>query len=403
MIRLSVLILSTVFLVSCAGDFHDDYPLAPGGGSGGGSGGDGSGSQGPSYPTCEPTAAPSLFTNALCICEDLNDIGAILVRKGVTKDPATMGLNGSFKVINHSGIDGSLVAYGGLKAIANVDVKQNVVSNGNVEFTGRLAAGKDLMVGGNLTGLGALQVGGVLGVNGSQNLLGGKSIGTVGAYKGPAGPPCACGANQVINVKAEVSKARNSNNNAAAGLPGAPVNTIGANKLVLNSGSYYFGNKKSIGYAKVVVNGAVKIYVDGDLDSIGHDRFDIQSGSTLDLYVSGNVRTVGHMVYGDRHHPAAFRLYIGGNQQATMQVGNQVFHGAIYAPNATLAYVGRTKIEGSLLAKTLSSVGLLELYFARPTTNGSGEKCTPPGGSPPPDKKPDDPPDPKDLPDIENM
>jgi hypothetical protein len=403
MIQKSVLVLSTVLIASCAGDFQDDSPALGGGSGSGSSGGGGSGSQGPSYPTCEPTAAPSLFQNALCICEDLNDVGAILVRNGATQDPATMGLNGSFKVINHSGIDGSLLAYGGLEAIANVDVKQDVISNGNVEFTGRLAAGKDLMVGGNLYGLGALQVGGVLGVGGSQNLLGGKSVGSVGAYKAPAGPPCACGASQVIDVKAEVAKARSQNNNAAAGLPGAPVSTIGVNKLVLNSGSYYFGNKKSIGYAKVLVNGAVKIYVDGDLDSIGHDRFDITSGSTLDLFVSGNVRTVGHMVYGDKHHPAAFRLYIGGDQTATMQVGNQVFHGAIYAPNAALAYVGRTKIEGSLLAKTLSSVGLLELYFARPTTNLDGEKCTPPGGSPPPDKKPDDPPDPKDLPDIENM
>jgi hypothetical protein len=87
---------------------------------------------------------------------------------------------------------------------------------------------------------------------------------------------------------------------------------------------------------------------------------------------------------------------VGGGDKVTLQVGNQVFRGAVYAPNAALAYVGRTKIEGSLLAKTLSSVGLLELYFARPTTGDNGKKCTPPGGSPPPSEP--DQPDPSDLP-----
>ena len=76
----------------------------------------------------------------------------------------------------------------------------------------------------------------------------------------------------------------------------------------------------------------------------------------------------------------------------------QVFHGSIYAPRAVLNYVGRTRIEGALLARSLNSVGLLELFFARPTTGSNGEKCQPPGGSVPPPATPDDPPDPSDLP-----
>ena len=388
--------LSILILAACGGEYSNGYGVGEGGGGGGGGGNS-------SYPICEPGSAPTLFPNALCICNDLKDIGALLVRKGSTTDPASLGINGVAKVINHSGVDGSVLAYGGLEAIANIDVRDNFVTNSNVNFTGRMKVGKDLMVGGNLYGLGMLEVGGTLGVGGSQNLLGGKLVGTLGSYAPPQGSPCACGTGQVLNVKAEVDKAKGSNDNGKAKLPPAPVSTIGMAKLVLNTGNYFFANKKSIGYTRIVVNGAVKIYVDGDLDGIGYDRFQITDGSTLDLYVSGNVHTIGNMIYGERHHPSAFRLYIGGSEKATLQIGNQVFRGSIYAPNAALAYIGRTKVEGSLLAKTLDSIGLLELYFSRPTTGPGGNKCTPPGGSPPPDTTPTDPPDPKDIPDIENM
>jgi hypothetical protein len=399
MLRITLTGLLTLLLSACGGELSDNYPANQTGGGGGGSGG----GSGPTYPACEPGSAPTLFPNALCICKDLADVGALLVKNGPTQDPATLGVNGKMKVINHSGIEGSLLAHGGLEALANVDVQDDFVSSSNVEFTGRLKVGQDLMVGGNLRGLGMLEVGGTLGVSGSQSLLGGKAVGTMGSFVAPSGPPCACGAGQVLDVMAEVAKAKSKNDNAKAKLPPSPVATIGASKLVLNSGSYYFADKKAIGYTKIVVNGVVKMYIDGDLDVIGHDRFDITNGSTLDLFVSGNLHTVGYMLYGAKHHPAAFRLYIGGDQKVTVQVGAQVFRGSIYAPNTTLVYTGYTKIEGSLLAKTIESVGLLELYFARPTTDGTGMKCTPPGGSPPPPSEPDDPPEPKDLPDIEQM
>jgi hypothetical protein len=348
-------------------------------------------------PACNPGSAPTWFKNALCICNDLKKVGAILVRKGPAGDSPTMGVNGKFKVVAHSDIDGSLVAYGGLEAIANTDVLDNLKSNAHVSFAGRMAVGKDMMVGGNLSGIGFLDVGGTLGVGGSDGVLGSKKVGKLGGFSTVA-PPCDCSPGKVLDVKGEVAKAKNNNDNHKVGLPNNPSNTIGVTKLVLNTGRYYFGSKKSIGYTNITVNGAVKIYIEGDLDAIGHDRFKLTNHSTLDLYVSGNLRTVGHMLFGDKHHPAALRVYIGGGEKVTMQVGNQVFRGSLYAPNAALAYVGRTKIEGSLMARTLDSVGLLELYFARPTTDDSGKKCTPPGGSPPP-KKPDQP-DPKDLPMI---
>lgn len=365
----------------------DDEPLPGGGGNNGA----------PKPDPCKPDEAPSVFKNALCLCGDLTEAGALLVKNGDTQDPASLGINGFFKAVAHVDIDGSLAAYGGLEALANVEVAKSFWSAANVNFGGRLAVGKDLNVGGSLFGVGALSVGGVMGVAGAQTVLGGKEVGQLGAYSPLPGPPCACGPNQVLDVRARVAAARTQNDNGAVGLPQNPVNLIGKTELVLNSGRYYFASKAAIGYTKIVANGAVKLFVEDDLEAIGYDRFEVKSGSSLDVYVSGNLKTVGNMVLGDKHHPSAFRVYIAGSHDVTVQVGNNEFRGSIYAPNAKIVWVGRTKVEGSLFAKSISAAGLVELYFSRPTTGDGGDKCTPPGGSAPPD---DGLPDPKDLPPI---
>ena len=395
------LLIIAAMAMACAGDIREQGAgvgandgIEDNNGSGNTTGGNNSGTK---VPDCKPKSAPTLFRNALCVCNDLRDIGAILVREGPDKETPRMGVNGTMKVTNHSGVDGSLVAYKGLEAIANIEVRDSLTSRGNVHFTGRLKVGKDLMVGGNLSGIGYLDVGGKLGVAGSKNILGVSAPAKPASFSAPAGPPCDCTSDKVLDVKQAVAKARASNDNIKVGLPQAPVSTIGKATLILNSGSYYFANKKSIGYTKITVNGAVDIHVDGDLDAIGYDRFKITSGSVLNLFVSGDVHTIGHMVYGEKHHPSAFRLYIGGSNKATLQVGNQVFRGSIYAPRARLAYIGRTRVEGSLLAGGLDSVGLLELYFSRPI-HGKGERCKPPGGTPPKPPTKKDPPDPKKLP-----
>jgi len=383
-----------LFTVGCAGDFSSEKAVSESGDDSDPNNNNGWGNSSP--PACNPGSAPTLFDNALCVCGDMKDVGAVLVKAGTTKDPPSMGVNGTYKVINHSGIDGSLVAFNGMEAIANIEVRDDLKTNHNVNFAGRVQVGKDMMVGGNLSGVGYLDVGGTLGVAGSDGVLGGKKIGKLGGFSAVA-PPCDCSPGKVLDVKAAVAQARSANDNTKAGLPQNPVNAIGVAKLILNTGSYYLGSKASIGYTKITVNGAVKLYIDGDLDAIGHDRISITNSSTLELFISGDLHTVGHVLMGDKHHPAALRVYVGGSQKVTLQVGNQVFRGSLYAPGAALAYVGRTKIEGSLLARTLDSVGLLELYFSRPTTDDSGKTCTPPGGSPPP-KSPPDQPDPKDLP-----
>src|SRR5262249_41239833 len=126
------------------------------------------------------------------------------------------------------------------------------------------------------------------------------------------------------------------------------------------------------------IDGAVALYIDGDLDSIGAERIKLSPGAQLDLYVSGTVKTIGYVNAGDAANPSAFRLYIGSGNRLTLSVGFQKFAGSIYAPKATIAYVGDTIVEGGLFANNLVGVGLLTIAAASPVAPSPGT-CMPPG------------------------
>ena len=106
----------------------------------------------------------------------------------------------------------------------------------------------------------------------------------------------------------------------------------------------------------------------------------------LDLYVSGSVRTIGHIDLGNKWDPSAFRLYIGGGEKGTLDVGNQLFNGAIYAPHADIEYIGNTQIRGAITARTIHGIGNLEIGYAAPECPGD------PDPTPPPPPSTEDPP-----------
>jgi hypothetical protein len=346
---------------------------------------------GPEDGKCWTSPAPTLFGNAVCLCDGLADAGAMLVKTGPGVAGANFGANGKVVLANHTHVDGAFTPYGGLEAGGNVEVRDAALSAKNVSVAGRLDVGKDLSVGGDLLGLGVVSVGGALRVAGSNLVLGSKKYSSLAAYAAPAGPPCACGASETLDVRAAVEAARGANDNAHKGLP-TNLADIGASELELSSGKYFFDNILNIGKLRLNVSGTVALYLAGNVDSVGAERIKLQPGATLDLYVSGWVRSVGHAVMGEKEAPGAFRLYVGGAEPLMITVGNAEFNGVVYAPAAPLTYVGRTVVRGGLFAKTLSSAGLLELYYSRPDQTPPAQKLCPPKqppSTPPGGKLPD--------------
>jgi hypothetical protein len=349
---------------------RDDGPPVPGGQAGSPGGG--------GAPRCEDTSAPALFKNALCLCGSYDAAGNLGV-SGKGSEPGVFGINGHFAQLGNALVNGTLIVHQGISA-ANLRVTGSMRSNTSVNVA-NLEVGGNLYVGTNLLGVGLLAGGGVW-VGGQSTMI--FNTKPIQKYTGDLSPPCACGADQVLDVAAAVAAARTKNDNASNGLGESPALLTGKG-LVLNSGSYYFkGGPAAVGNQKLLANGSVKIYVDGDLESVGNESIEITEGTILEMYVAGNVASVGNLVVGDRFHPAAFRLYVGGAQPVEIRhVGNKSFRGAIYAPRAAIKLLGNVEIEGALFADTIADAGNLRLTFARPSHGTDGKKCVPPSSTSP--------------------
>ena len=229
-------------------------------------------------------------------------------------------------------------------------------------------------------------MGGTLRVAGSEAVLGYKGVKARGPFKGQA-TPCPCGPGKTFDVQKAVAAAAKANDNAAKGLP-RNLAQIGGTELRLKQGKYYFENIASIGMLRISVEGTVALYLKGSVNSIGYKNIRMAPGSTLDVYISGSLNQVGHMVLGPKDSPGSFRLYIGGDKPLSINIGNQVFNGVVYAPKAKIKYIGRTLVRGGLVARTLESTGLLEVYYVRPVSTVPEKKICPPKKSPPKGGKP---------------
>ena len=314
-----------------------------------------------------------------------------MVGQALADQPATAAINGQVSFANFARIHGDFIAYDGLRAVTDLYVDDNVLSADDVTFAGKFDVGGDLSVGGDLRGAGFLTVDGSLRVAGDDLRIGQSWVGGLGAYEAPDGPPCACGDDEIFDVVAEVEAARTDNDNEASGLP-SDIASIGLTRIGLSNGRYYFGDITTIGSTMLDIDGHVAVYIDGDLTSVGAEWIHLRDGATLDLYVSGAVRTVGHVSLGDRDDPSAFRLYIGGQDAPTISVGNEQFNGAIYAPRADLRYVGNTNVRGALFARSLIGVGNLTIGYAAP--GNPTEDCDPPTIDEDPEEDPEDDDDP---------
>jgi hypothetical protein len=334
--------------------------------------------------TCPP---PDLFQHALCLCEDMNDVGMLSVVEGPS-GIGSVGVNGFTRFVNLTRAVGDWFAYAGFEAVSDTEIGGTLHTDADASWVGWLAIAADLAVGGDARGVGLLDVGGALRVAGEEQLLGPANVAARGDFAPLAAPPCPCDPATFFDVEAAVAAARTANDNAAAGLP-TRLATLGVTEVRLEGGSYYFEDAATVGVTRFVIAGPVSLFVDGELDAVGAQSFAIESGGALDLFVAGGIRTVGWLDAGSASDPDAFRLYLGGEDPVLLSVGLQTFHGNIYAPEAVIAYVGDTTVVGSLFGRELDGVGRLEIGYGAPAELDP-PSCDDPDGDPPDGDDPGD-------------
>src|SRR5690606_9623300 len=104
------------------------------------------------------------------------------------------------------------------------------------------------------------------------------------------------------------------------------------------------------GNRAIRVKGHARVFVDGDIETVGNFDLEVDEGAELELWVAGTIETVGNIrvAAGSGDRPRAFKLFMGGRGSTLVNVGSASFVGAIYAPEVDIEYVGNLDVVGSL-------------------------------------------------------
>jgi hypothetical protein len=181
--------------------------------------------------------------------------------------------------------------------------------------------------------------------------------------------PCACGENEVLDIKAIVEAGI-----AQTGAKPAALQSLGRGTLELACGRIAAGPTSFTGATTLKVPGRTALFIDGNLAIAGSFDIDVGTSGELDVFVSGNISFSGAGTIGSRERPAAVRFYVGGSA------------GNLYAPSATVTVAGVQEFWGSLFVGSYVASGAQLMHYdsAILRSGSASETCDapppPPGG-----------------------
>jgi hypothetical protein len=340
--------------------------------------------------TCAGAIASRVFSSSICACTDANVVGYLRTRSfdsmmstmdmdtgapvGVDQHYTTGGyadVGGSFTVAGASG-----VTFGGY-----LDVAGDARFGGNVDAASYIHIHRDFWVEGNVTNIGYLQIDRDLHQPTGHTLLTFPSIGGRTVHTPfTVDPPCDCSPSGLVDIAAIVDYGRAHNDNADVMLdPGALSNVIGIGvDLTLPCGRFYVNSIGGAGSITLHVHGRTALYVGGPVDALGVLNVDLGTEGELDVFIAGDLVSIGAGSWGDRSRPAASRIYVGGTGDVTL-VGASGFVGNVYAPHARITAVGATTVYGSLFGGRIDMPGYLDVHYDRAILDVDAD-CPPPPG-----------------------
>lgn len=349
--------------------------------------------------TCAGDLAETVFTNALCTCEDTRLAGYLLTRgfdsrEGPAPDDegfgggAPVGMNGTYAAgAGYTRVGGSLSVAGpaDLTFVGYLDVRGDLRLAGNALVPGYTRVARDAWFGGDFTGA-TITVERDLRHRG--NLLTVPNVGgRVLREAVSVEPPCPCDA--PVNVRAILDRVRGRNDNAAIGLdPAILRRTVGATRVELPCGRFYLDEISGVGDLRVLVTGRVVLAVGGPIAALGNLQFELAADAELDLFVQGPLGQIGNVSFGDRDRPAATRIYVAGADDIVL-VGASAFVGNLYAPHARVTSPGFIDAYGSFFVRALDAAGFARISYDRAITELDCDEDVPPGsGETPPEDPP---------------
>jgi hypothetical protein len=139
---------------------------------------------------------------------------------------------------------------------------------------------------------------------------------------------------------------------------GSGINAFGTTVKVdpTDTGQYDKINlKKAVDPGILEINGGdVVLYITGDI-SLGQDcEIVIKKGSTLALYLDGNMDAANNAGLNNEGAPSSFKLFGTSTEEQIFNLkakSNSL--GAIYAPNATVTIMAKGDVYGAITANSV--------------------------------------------------
>ena len=236
--------------------------------------------------------------------------------------------------------------------------------------------GQDLEVGGPLVGaMASLQVGGDAQVGGRLELrelvvtgvltqpmgaarnvtAGDDGIGELRTAEVVVEAPCACGANDLLDVVMLVNEAVPD----ATSLPVVPPPVIGSRC------EQYELTDIAVDTLQIMVLESAALLVPGDLQIGGDLTIDTVDGAELDLFIGGNVNVEGRLELGTASGQGPVRIHVGGAGTINLRAGGEM-QGALYAPLAELVLGGPLTLSGALIVERVAATSAaLTVHYDR--------------------------------------
>jgi hypothetical protein len=355
--------------------------------------------------TCTGRLAASLFSSALCVCNNLQLPNDLITRgfdssQGPYKDGpaadhsgAAVGVNGSYSSFG-SGTDiaGSFTVAGpgALQFLGSLYVRGDLRVGGNMSVVGAATVWRDAYLAGSFTGLGLFSVYGRL-------VHAGPVMGTL-LPPPPGGnqqeavtitPPCPCGDSDLLDVAGLVDNAQSDNDNS--GLSPDVLAAINGNQELALCGRIYLSEISGTGDVLVHVNGPSAVFIDGSINLQGSLTFRPVAGAELDVFVRHDVSVKGPISLADQTPPTASdqtppatppsagRMAVGGSQP--IPLAGPAFVGNLYAPRARVTAATAIEVVGAIFASDFQGASSALFVFDRSIVNVGGN-CSAP--QPPP-------------------
>lgn len=341
--------------------------------------------------TCAGSIASRVFDNSLCTCTNANIGGYLRTRSfdsgmGSTTDMATgapVGINESDTTVGYTDVGGTLViaGTGGVNFGGYLEVDGDARFGGRVQAAGYIRVHRDLWADGNVTCIGAVTVDRDAYLTPTHNLITFPSVGGSTTHTAfTVEPPCDCAPSDLVDIGAIVDYGMTHNDNADVPLdPTILANVVGIGEdITLPCGRFYLTSIGGLGSITLHVHGRTALYVGGDVDALGVLDVDLGTEGELDVFIAGDLLSIGSGSWGDQSRPAASRIYVGGTHDVTL-IGASGFVGNVYAPNARITAVGDTEVYGSLFGGSIAMPGYLSVHYDRAILDVDVD-CPPPPG-----------------------